>query len=72
MTNPTTPPEPRNPLYLALLLASLLFVLTALAYVFVPLAEDMAVEQGVTPPPSAFRAACCGAGGCAIRAGAGS
>jgi hypothetical protein len=48
--------EPRNPLYLLLLLASLLFVVTALAYAIIPMVEDRAKEQGVTPPPSAFRA----------------
>src|SRR5207245_6023147 len=45
------------PLYLLLLLASLLFVVTALAWAIIPLVEDKAVEQGVVPPPSDFRAA---------------
>ena len=53
----SSPPEPRNPLYLLLLLASLLFVVTALAYAIVPLVEDKALERGVVPPPSAVRAA---------------
>jgi hypothetical protein len=48
-------PEPRNPLYFLLLLASLLFVCTALAYAFIPLLEQKAAEAGVPPPPSAFR-----------------
>jgi hypothetical protein len=48
--------EPRNPLYLLLLLASLLFVVTALAYAIIPMVEDKAREQGVVPPPSSFRA----------------
>lgn len=48
--------EPRNPLYLLLLLASLLFVVTALAWAIVPLVEDKAVERGVVPPPSTIRA----------------
>lgn len=48
-------PEKRNPLYLLLLLASLLFVLTALAYALVPTLEDRAVEAGSPPPPSALR-----------------
>jgi hypothetical protein len=47
--------EPRNPLYLLLLLASLLFVVTALAYAFVPVLEQKAVEAGEPPPPSEFR-----------------
>jgi hypothetical protein len=47
--------EPRNPLYLLLLLASLLFVLTALAYAVVPVLEQKAADAGQPPPPSAFR-----------------
>jgi hypothetical protein len=47
--------EPRNPLYLLLLLVSLLFVITALAYVFLPILEDKAADAGQPPPPSAFR-----------------
>ena len=47
--------EPRNPLYLLLLLASLLFVATALAYGVVPLLEEKAAAAGSPPPPSAFR-----------------
>src|SRR5262245_40691989 len=47
--------EPHNPLYLLLLLASLLFVLTALAYALVPTLEEKAAEQGAEPPPSPFR-----------------
>ncbi len=49
--------EPRNPLYLLLLLASLLFVLTALGYAFVPMLEEKAADAGQPPPPSAFREA---------------
>jgi bacteriorhodopsin len=49
--------EPRNPLYLLLLLASLLFVVTALAYAVVPTLEQKAIDAGQPPPPSAFRAA---------------
>ena len=48
-------PEKRNPLYLLLLLASLLFVLTALAYALIPTLEEKAVEAGSPPPPSALR-----------------
>ena len=51
----STPSEPRNPLYLLLLLASLLFVVTALAYGLVPVLEEKAAEAGNAPPPSAFR-----------------
>lgn len=47
--------EPRNPLYLLLLLASLLFVVTALAYAVVPVLEQKAADAGQPPPPSAFR-----------------
>jgi hypothetical protein len=50
-----TSQEPRNPLYLLLLLASLLFVATALAYAVVPTLEQKAREAGQTPPPSEFR-----------------
>ena len=47
--------EPRNPFYLLLLLASLLFVATALAYALVPSLEEKAIEAGQAPPQSAFR-----------------
>jgi hypothetical protein len=49
--------EPRNPFYLLLLLASLLFVLTCLAYGVVPILEQKAALAGQLPPPSPFRAA---------------
>jgi hypothetical protein len=49
------PAEPRNPFYLLLLLASLVFVLTALAYAVVPALEEKAKEAGEFPPPSALR-----------------
>jgi hypothetical protein len=42
-------------LYLLLLLASLLFVVTALAYAVVPVLEQKAADAGQPPPPSAFR-----------------
>ena len=48
-------PEPRNPLYLLLLLVGLAFVLTALALALVPVLEQKAVEAGNPPPPSAWR-----------------
>lgn len=47
--------EPRNPLYFLLLLASLLFVVTALAYAIVPTLEQKAKDAGQLPPPSEFR-----------------
>jgi hypothetical protein len=47
--------EPRNPLYLLLLLASLLFVVTALAYAVVPTLEQKAADAGEPPPASEFR-----------------
>jgi hypothetical protein len=47
--------EPRNPFYFLLLVASLLFVATALAYGLVPVLEEKAAEAGNAPPPSAFR-----------------
>jgi hypothetical protein len=47
--------EPRNPLYLLLLLASLVFVLTALAYAIIPTLEEKAADAGAPPPPSAAR-----------------
>jgi hypothetical protein len=50
-------PEPRNPFYLLLLLASLLFVATALAYGIVPLLEQKAADAGQSPAPSSFRSA---------------
>jgi len=49
------PSEPRNPLYLLLLLASLAFVATALAYALIPVLEQKAVEAGNPAPPSPFR-----------------
>ena len=50
-----TTSEPRNPLYLLLLLASLLFVANALAYAVVPVLEQKATDAGQPPPPSEFR-----------------
>jgi hypothetical protein len=47
--------EPRNPLYLLLLLASLAFVVTALAYALIPVLEQKAAEAGNPAPPSPFR-----------------
>jgi hypothetical protein len=49
--------EPRNPFYLLLLLASVVFVATALAYALVPELERKALEAGQPAPPSPFREA---------------
>ncbi|HLJ98240.1 MAG TPA: hypothetical protein VKU02_34090 [Gemmataceae bacterium] len=49
------PAEPRNPFYLLLLIASLFFVLTCLAYGVVPVLEQKAAEAGQPVPPSPFR-----------------
>lgn len=49
------PAEPRNPFYILLLLISLAFVMTALAYAVVPVLEQKAREAGEEPPPSPFR-----------------
>jgi hypothetical protein len=47
--------EPRNPFYFLLLLASVVFVATALAYAVVPFLEEKARDAGQEPPPSPFR-----------------
>ena len=49
------PREPHNPFYLLLLVASLLFVVTALAYGVIPVLEDKATAAGQPPPASPFR-----------------
>jgi hypothetical protein len=41
-----TKAEPRNPFYFLLLLASLAFVVTALAYAVVPVLEEKAKQRG--------------------------
>jgi hypothetical protein len=51
------PAEPRNPFYFLLLIASLVFVLTCLAYGVVPVLEQKAVQAGQPPPPSPLREA---------------
>jgi hypothetical protein len=48
-------PEPRNPFYTLLLLASLFFVITALAWAIVPTLEEKARAAGQPPPQSEFR-----------------
>jgi hypothetical protein len=47
--------EPRNPFYILLMLASVVFVATALAVAMVPILEQKAREAGQNPPPSPFR-----------------
>jgi len=47
--------EPRNPLYLLLLVIGLVFVLTVLAVAVVPILEEKARAAGTEPPPSPFR-----------------
>jgi hypothetical protein len=54
---PASLSEPRNPFYFLLLAASLLFVVTVLGYLFIPMIEDKARAAGEIPPPSAFRTA---------------
>jgi hypothetical protein len=49
--------EPRNPLYLLLLLVGVLFCVTALGYAVVPVLEEKARQAGAVPPPSEFREA---------------
>ena len=50
-----TNPEPRNWFYFLLNLASIAFVVTALANAVVPVLEDKAVAAGRPVPPSALR-----------------
>lgn len=52
---PTPPSEPRNPFYVLLMVASLAFVATALAFAVVPVLEEKAIAMGEDPPPSPFR-----------------
>ncbi len=49
--------ERRNPFYLLLLLASVLFVITTFAVALVPVLEDSARHAGQDVPPSPFRQA---------------
>jgi hypothetical protein len=58
MASPSPPdvaPELRNWFYLLLNLASVLFVVTALAYAVVPVLEQKAAEAGIPAPPSPLR-----------------
>jgi hypothetical protein len=47
--------EPRNPLYILLLLVGAIFCVTALACALVPVLEQKAADAGNPPPPSSFR-----------------
>lgn len=47
--------EPRNPFYALLLIAGVLFTVTAVAYAIVPTLEQKAAEAGQPPPPSPWR-----------------
>lgn len=49
------PQEPRNPFYWLLLVTSLLFIATALAYAVVPVLEEKARAAGQYVPESPFR-----------------
>jgi hypothetical protein len=51
----STTTEPRNPLYLLLLVAGLVFVVTAVACAIIPVLEQKAIDAGNPPPPSEFR-----------------
>jgi hypothetical protein len=51
----SSPSEPRNPIYLLLLLAGLIFVITALGVALIPVLEEKATAAGNPPSPSAFR-----------------
>jgi hypothetical protein len=50
-----TRPEPRNPFYTLLLVASLAFVITALAWAIVPTLEEKARAEGRPMPASELR-----------------
>ena len=47
-------PEPRNPFYILLLIASFLFVLTALAVAVVPVLMEKAEKAGADVPAEGF------------------
>src|SRR5262245_30925932 len=47
--------EPHNPFYLLLLIAGMVFVVTALAYAVIPVLEEKAADAGNPPPPSPLR-----------------
>ena len=47
--------EPRNPFYLVLLIAGVIFIATVLAYAVIPWMEEKAKDAGEMPPESPFR-----------------
>jgi hypothetical protein len=47
--------DPWNPFYVLLIVASVGFVMAALAYALVPVLEEKAREAGNAPPPSPLR-----------------
>jgi hypothetical protein len=49
------PTEPRNPFYLLLLIAGMIFIATVLAYMVLPWMEEKAKDAGQMPPESPFR-----------------
>src|SRR5215210_1384099 len=49
------PTEPRNPFYIMLLVAGLIFIMTVLAYAVIPVIEQKAMDAGQMPPPSPLR-----------------
>lgn len=49
------PTEPRNPFYLLLLIAGMVFIATVLAYAVIPWMEEKAKNAGEMPPESPFR-----------------
>jgi amino acid transporter len=51
----TSTNEPRNPLYLLLIVIGLLFVVTAVAYAVIPVLEQKAQDKGEALGPSPFR-----------------
>jgi amino acid transporter len=46
--------EPRNPLYFLLLVAGVVFAVTALAYAILPVLQQKALDAGEIPAPSPF------------------
>jgi hypothetical protein len=47
--------EPRNPFYLLMLIVGMIFIMTVLAYIVVPVLEEKAKDAGTMPPESPFR-----------------
>jgi uncharacterized membrane protein len=58
----STPQDRPNWFYAMLVLASLAFVATAIAYAIVPVLEQRATDAGQPPPPSEWRTALRGQG----------